>query len=482
MKLPISFSSKITFLICIFYFGFVTFILQRTPMIGIADNGDFGRVVSWVGIAPVNGENNSNLEYVNRYFNYTKITPGQMLSTQILFLYGAKIINNLINVQYFDLKIYGIIQTIIFSAGLFFLLKNIKKINSIIYTLFIPIVFIVFTDASYISYFNSFYQEGPGLIFLIIFLAVLTRVVGLKKTETTASALLCLFVSSLLLILAKPQYFVLSIPVVITMWLTFSQNIKKKKLVLFSFLIFSLSILYYFVGSSPIIKRWNAYNALFAQVLGSTTDQNRAQRVLGVETELLKYSGVPAYYSNSGVNDSEVDKYLGSPTLFKVLGYYIITPQELLNLSQKLAKVSFTTKIDFVGYYEKVSETRPLQQLNEFNWWTNFKENQLSNLSDYLIYFLLVNPIVWFVVFLKTKIKFFIIGEFISLAALSQFIIVLVSEGLFGVPPKHLFLYDVLFDLELFFCIGAILWSIELFLERVVWIKRLIPTHLNFAN
>lgn len=435
-------------------------------MLGIANNGDFERASHWAGISTGTENTAPNLDWVIRYYPESSLQMGGMVSSQLIFLVIARLINDIFHHGIFDLQILGAVQASFFSVAIFFLLFYAKKLNTKLFILLVPFIFFMLIDSSYVSYFNTFYQESSGLIFLFTFLAItLKEVLEAKNSVSTLNFWLYSIVA-ILLVIAKPQYFILFIPILILHFQIFFNKIPLKYQLIFIISLICISITYGLIGATPLTRKWNVYNSLFAQILGNTSDQNRVSQIFNLDKQSLRYAGIPAYEFGSGINDPEIQKYLTLQTFNHVWEYYLLTPEELIQTSNNLSQLSFTTRINFLGYYEKSEISYPTQQSKDFNIWSQWKENTLSQFYLLLIPFLLTSLLVFFLHWIKSKKRILTIGIFLTLSALSQFFIVLFTEGQFGVPSKHLFLFAIFFDLILYFSLLYwIYFSIQLSLK-----------------
>jgi hypothetical protein len=431
--------------------------MLKPPIRGIADQGDFERMMTWIGVTyQSNDYDVKYFHWVNRFFNLGEMKVGDVVSSEIIFLFIARFINLFINRTTFDLNILGIVQTFFFSAVLSLNFYYLKKINTFLGFLFIPFALFVFTDIGYTAYFNSFYQESSGLIFLFLTLAIILKSIyeiGSKKDHTN---LILLTISSVLLISAKSQYFILFIPVVFSLYMLFRTSISTKTLRTIGFFLMVFSFVYYFLGTPNIIKRWNVYNSIFPQILSSSSDPERAMKILKLDSKFLKYSGIAAFMPNNGVDDPDLEKSLTPAAFPRIILYYVVTPKELITLSKDIAKRSFTTIVYYLGYYEKSSGHPSDENPVNFNLWSRFKSHKLEKLYIVLLPFLIFILIATVIVNLLTNNIHSIPIFFVVSSALCQFLVITFSQGVCGGVEKFLFLFDICFDISLFVLGSAI--------------------------
>lgn len=451
-------------LVALIYFLIVTINIQSTPMIGISDNGDFARTTKSLGIVHINGGDGTG-QYLGRLERYYRIKDSSKytgsFSSGLGVLFLAKLINMAFHPTVFDVKVLGTINTLMFSVGVFLFLFYLRKVNKITYLLSIPFILLVFTDTAYSAYFNSFYEEASGLIFAIVLMAFIFKSIGDKTKKNAKTNFFLVLISSVLLITSKPQYFVLFIPVIVIIPLLFKHKLKKTTLTVAVASICILAVSYYIFGTAEVVKKWNVYNTVFAQVLGSSGNRSHAIDMLGIDSRYLKYAGIPAYSELGGVNDINIKKYLSVTMFVRVLTYYITTPAEVLNLSQKLSKISFSPTIPFLRYYEDA-----IGEHNGFNFWSDFRLNWLSKFYKWQPALLIISLLLSVLLYKNMRRNIFVVGIFISLSAVSQFCVVLVSEGVFGVPEKHLLLFNAFRDTLLIYWMLVFVFWLRLLLSK----------------
>lgn len=429
--------------------------------VGIADQGDFYRMMDWSGIAYANPESSSNyFNWINRYYLLTEGKAGIVLSSEILIVLFTRAIHSFLNLNQFDIKILGLVHAILVSTALYTIFFFLKKLNKFYFFIAVPMIFYMLLDVGYLAYFNSMYQEPSGLIFLLFAIGAILKILSEKKKKTSYGSVLFI-VYSLLLIATKAQYFVLSIPVIIAFILLFKDLISKKVILFISTVIFLFSLGFYFVSTPPIIKKWNVYNTSFAQVLGNASDKERAANILKIDQRYLSYAGRAAYTDDSGIGDVGVSKYLNTITMLRVLKYYFLTPKEFFSTMFEVARQSTRITVYYLGYYPENSGFLPLTQPSSPNSWGQVRQNILKPIAAIISLLLVFVPAFFYFRYKKYQEKFSLLGLFLSLSAASQFFMVVVSEALIGGPEKHLFLFSILLDfLFIFFflfCLKRIL-------------------------
>jgi len=432
-------------------FSIIFYSMLTPPIRGIANQGDFERMMIWIGATYQNNDDaKTHFHWVNRYFSLGPPQFGNVISSEIPFLFLARSINTWLHPVLFDINVVGILHTLLFCIILSVNFYYLKKYNAVYGYLFIPFAAIVLTDIGYTAYFNSFYQESAGVLFLFTTLTIIVKTIQEKNRKTAKGNILLYCISSLLLISAKAQYFILCVPVILTLYILFYSKKRKLLLGVLSFFITVFSFAYYFLGTPQIVKDWNIYNSVCAQILNSTGNPERALRILKLNQNFLKYRGLFAEDIHSGINDPQLQRFF-TPGIFpRIILYYIKTPNEFISLSREIGKYSFSTTVGYLGYYEHAPGHSPGEQPKGFALWSNFKQMAFPHGHRIIMLVMGSSLLLLLYVYLYKKNIAGALILFISVSACSQFLIVAFSEGISGSIEKVLLLFDLLFDLLLF--------------------------------
>lgn len=167
--------------------------LMFKPIIGVADNGDFARIMSTTGLSY------KTMDYNERYFNFVNrefimTLPFQKgvgyFSTEVILVFIAKIVSRIVlfNRGIFDIRFLGFLYCCLFLLSIYLLIKYNKRPIPIINIISIILTVLVFTDLGYISYFNSLY--GEALSYTALLLAVAVSIYIAKSQNPSAFALI----------------------------------------------------------------------------------------------------------------------------------------------------------------------------------------------------------------------------------------------------------------------------------------------------
>ena len=132
------------------------------PYTGLADNGDFAKVTGRYSLAPVDPGPQPTFHFFNRLWqnepNATYVSP--YWGVEIWLTQAAVWIGK---TNPFDIRWLGLIHVLIFAAAAWLLIQ--KRIPPNLFAI------LAFTDAAYVTYFQSFYFDAASILFLLLLIA-----------------------------------------------------------------------------------------------------------------------------------------------------------------------------------------------------------------------------------------------------------------------------------------------------------------------
>ncbi len=142
------------------------------PIIGLADNGDFDKILGLVGLK------HAAMSYEERFFHYINsqflfAEPGWYasgyLTSETLIIWVARAIGSLVSKDgVFDIRIVGELQAIILLFSLALVLSAARGLQPISRRVLALLLVVMFTDVGYVSLLNSFYSQTASFLFLLV--------------------------------------------------------------------------------------------------------------------------------------------------------------------------------------------------------------------------------------------------------------------------------------------------------------------------
>ena len=423
------------------------------PSIGLADNGDFSRILGAVGLE----YSTSDLDA--RHFNYFVPTykfessgewDAQVLTSENLLVLCAMAMDRLASkTGLFDVRALGALHAALFLLAVWLLLRLSAKLNLATRIVASILLVLMFCDVGYVAYFNSLYCEPGSFVFL--FLTVATAL-NLAKEPASLARLGAWLLASVLLLSAKPQNSLLGILLAgYGFWIARRLPRGRRRMpVACSVALCLVSVLLQW--STP---RWLArhywYNAVFYELLRySPTPRADLQR-LGLDPDLEKYKGTNMFSADVPVEDPEFEA-----AFFNRIGntrlalFYLGHPSRLVGVAQRAAQGAFSLRPSYLGNFEKSRGLAPRAQSQAFQLWSKLRESAAPRSLWFVAVFFAVSAIAALAVSLKTgsrQLEAVMVLQLLLIPmALEQLVLAEAGCGQYELV-KHLFLFNLLFDL-----------------------------------
>ncbi len=190
-------------------------VLFSPNIAGVADNGDFNRV-----LRPVMMWYQEGLSHAQTYFNYVMerydiLTPLPLiqptyLNTHLLVVWLAKTVNVIFcSREIFYIRVLGGVYCCLMLWASWLIMRGIKTkrlwMNLLLFALYV----FIFGDSGHLLYFNSLFAEPTAFVFFLLAAGYLLQMV---RAEQVKLHMAVLFFAALLLFLgAKVQYALLSV-------------------------------------------------------------------------------------------------------------------------------------------------------------------------------------------------------------------------------------------------------------------------------
>jgi hypothetical protein len=434
----------------------LSLVLMLRPITGIADNGDFARIMNSTGLSTLSDlREDRYFGYVNRLYNTSYIIPfgGRYLSTQIpLVVLAVYISKALSGALLFDIRTLGAIYTLILAAAVFLTIRCIRKRSGYVSVFSALVLLLILCDIGYTAYFNSLYGEPVTFTFLLLMAGT---ALTLATAEKPAVWMLLLFGTAALFFSGAkvqngPSGLLAALLCIRLVWLRKDTIWRSIAMVSAAAVVFvSLSC---YLGVSKEIKVCNKYQSVFYGILKNSPDPAGDLQELGLDPSLAPLAGTN-YFMESypiDIRTPEFKKMIYENINYtKVAGFYLKHPSRFLQKLEFAAANGFQLKQGF-GNFEKYPGINYKQTTNSMGFWSDFKMKVLPHTlffigAFYVVVFLALvyeygradNPGKRFLV------EFF---GFIAITGAMQLILPIIADGEADIS-KHLFLFDVSFDM-----------------------------------
>lgn len=446
------------------------FILFVPPYIGMADNGDYFRILYSNGL--FFNDPNYDSQYLGyfvknygilQYFNENGAT---IFSSQSIFIKMSMVINQwFYSTEIFDIRFQAAIYLVLYVIGIYLLVEALtwKHRNIRAYIISLLTIFI-FADSAYIAYFNSFFSESVVLISLIYLVA---SVLLIRMGRYNVYPLLIVFTAaSILLTTSKQQN--APVGVIIAVMGILLIFVKKSNIYRVVTAVSLASILFAGIGSYILIsdefKNINKFHAMNRGVLLNSTDPEVALETFGIDRQYAVLSGDIYYlpYSTVDVNSNMLEEnFYNKYGYFSILAYYIMHPTKAAEMMDLAAKNGFAIRPAAMGSYEQSAGKEFGAQTSFFSLYSNLKEASAPKTFGFIVIWASViigyfAPT--FIAAIRKKdreamITFPLMITLIGIG-LSAMLVSIIGAGDADLA-KHQFLFTSCFDVITYLCISS---------------------------
>ncbi|MFU1795982.1 hypothetical protein ACM1RC_19135 [Paenibacillus azoreducens] len=434
------------------------------PYIGMADNGDYFRVLYSNGLYFNNPDYDSlYLGHFNKQFGifqYFNENGATLTSSQSLLIRLSVWINQLFNQQVFDIRVQAALLTILYTVAVYLFVEALtwKMKPKYGYLVAVLAVFL-FADTAYTAFFNSFFSESMVWIMLIYLFA--SGLLLFRKRYSDYAMMIIFFISGLFLTTSKQQNapvgIIIAVMGIIFIFVRKQRGYRAMVASSLAFLILAGIATYVLIPKEFV--NINQYHAMTRGVLMQSEDPEATLKSFGINKQyaVLNESIYYEPYTTVDVNSKILeDNFYNHYGFVSILAYYITHPDQAGKMMDLAAKNAFTIRPPAMGNYEK-SAGKPFgAQTKFFSGYSELKKALAPKTFGFIIIWMLVVTGMYaphFVAAMKAR-------DVRSMVRL-PLILMLMFMGLSGIfvsiigagdadLSKHEFLFTAAFDLVTF--------------------------------
>ncbi len=359
------------------------------PIVGLADQGDFRRVIGKFGYGPAKPATFYTFLTLKYVRDPTYRWPEwEQISSEDLFVGTAVLVNTLISKDgTLDIRVIGLIHALAFLGALTWLLQSTQGLRGKYYV-WIALLLIT-TDVARVVYFNTFYAEPASYIFCILLLSEGARLC----VEGVSPAWLARWsLWTVLFVLAKTMNAPLGLLLAAyTIRLTWGSNLMKPAWIGATAIV--LTCVFCIVTAPPPMRDVNAYEMVFLAVLPESKAPSADAAALGIDPALTVLSGVGAWETTSAYPQLRARKVIGANiTVFTVLRFYLMRPARTWRRIRRQLPVAIRVRPP-LGSLDRSSGSPPGSTSSAFSLLTDFHERLLVAAAR-LLFLLLPIPAV----------------------------------------------------------------------------------------
>ncbi len=441
------------------------------PIIGLADQGDFMKLLGPLGYAPVPKGPEHKYSYVTRRYvedpSY-RAPRFEQLTSEIIPAKTAIVLHNFFaGPGTFDITLFGFLHMMLFLsalARLFYVTRGLAM-----YGIIWALILFVLTDTAYVAYWNSLYTEPSSCIW---FLFLLAESITLCTSERIALGPVVRWnIFAILWIMAKTQNAPLCIPLgaygLSIAWRALDRKIRGAAIAGVMAMVVAGTVMYRSLLPAP--KVTPLYNAVFYGILPGSLDPQSDLIALGLNPVYARYSGTLPWSPDTGVADGVlVNAILANVTPFRLTEFYVRRPARTWRHVRALLPTYLSLRPEFCGNFDISAGRPPGARSDAIALWSRFHERGLSRVGPLLLVALLLAVVGGCLVSILNRRSPVVVrrwtelGTCLAACCLTAFLVAALGDAYDN--AKHQFLFNLLLDACLVFGFVAALQY-----ERRTW-------------
>ena len=341
------------------------------PVVGVANNGDFGKLLDRFRLGGPNEFQYISTRYVVDQRNHFQ---SGYWSSELVLIWPMLQINTVISKDgSFDLRLMGVIQGSLFLLAIALFVPLLAGLNRSMRMAICAAVLFMFCDFAYVGYFNSFYMDVSAYLFLVLAVVVYLRVVRWRRRSDSIMLVIC----CALVIASKAQHAILSVWFAVLFWaardILWSARRAAAGVVPVALLLGGWVV---FRSSAPAdYTAKNEFNVIFFQILPHARDVDGALRELRLDDSYRMWIGTHAYSQGSRLEDPAFYvPFLQRVSYGRIALFYLKHPTD--------AYRALRTSLDEAGRYRMPmgnfdvgSGQPPLAESRSFCGWSDLKRH-----------------------------------------------------------------------------------------------------------
>jgi hypothetical protein len=186
--------------------GVLTWKLLLPGFIGLANNGDFGKVAGPLCISDADNGADNFVFFRSDYVRGPKYCyEPHVMSSEIGLAWLASSIEKIMtDPARFDIRWLGALHVLIFLGFYFSVLLLLRRLNTIARVILSLTALWIFADTGLIAYFNSFYTDAAAILGGLV--AVILAVHLMTQSRASVSGLVAFGLAALLFVMSKGQH------------------------------------------------------------------------------------------------------------------------------------------------------------------------------------------------------------------------------------------------------------------------------------
>ena len=438
------------------------------PIVGLADNGDFGKVIGRFGLE---ARVHQHVSYINVVYDLhpERVWRSGFSSTEILFAQLSVWLNSAASKDgSFDLRSIGIIHGALFLLAVWLFVPLLEGERRAVRWATCAVALFFFCDMMYAAGLNSFYMDEPAYLFLLLTAVAYLRVIRFGRRLDG----ILLTVFPLLAVTAKAQHApaCLVIAVLFVFAAKELEALPRSHWYAAAACLTIVSGLMMWKAQPSDYASYSLYNVVFDEILPHSNNAGRTMAELGLDDSFRPHIGQVAFQPTSGMFDPAFhQRFMQELSYGKLAVYYTRHPsvayRTMVDLLSEAGRQHTFGNFDLSAGYPPYTESRAFSLWSGVKRYFFFQHGQ-TLLFAFLALAVLFNLELWLN---RTRLPRGALpgGLCLAAAALVEMCLAALCDSLD--PVRHSMIFFALFDAIVLGCAWFAL-------------RALLPKDLNFAR
>lgn len=440
--------------------GALIFQLGVPPIVGLADDGDFARLMGPVGLQyPVR-------EYDRMYWNY--VTPvysivrpfwkSRYMSTErALVAFTRFVAADVFGSRRYDIRLLGAVHVVIFLGALALMLAALRSLPLAARAAIGIALVVIFSDVSYAAPFNSFYSQTASLLAFLLAAGMAGNALATPGPRRFRFVL-GYWLAAAMLVLSKPQESVLApILALLGVFLAAPATRRAKAAGAAAAAALCAAACFYYASTPLPLSRAGRYFALFDEILPNSPDPARDLRELGLPADWVRHANTTPYDHATVMSDEEFrGRFEAGFGTRQLLGFYASHPKRLASLLRRGCAAALVTRPQPLGNFAEAPGVPPGAKSRAFALWSDAKAG-LRKQGVWLLPLVLAGNVAgglagFFLGATRLRRRVFLATAVLAAMAALEFGVVMLAQGRIDLD-RHLYVFQAMLDLS--FLIGV---------------------------
>lgn len=346
----------------------VSFQIFVPPVIGLADSGDFTKIIGRFDLYQTRGQANGFADTTYAIDPQHHWTSGY-LSSEILLAGLAVGLNRCFSSTTFDLRSIGAVHATLYLLAFYLALPLFRGFSVLRRVLLISIIILILGDVMYVSALNSFYMDTAAWIFLCLGTVLYLRSLRWPTKTNRIAMLVCLP----LLLTAKTQHIMAGCVLLVLILVTRRPLGFHRPWLAGTAAAALVGMLVAYIGTPWDYASIQPFNIIFYDLLPHSDNVPRDLAQLGLDDSYKRWIGMHTYSPGSPMLDLNFVRMFQQRTGFgRIAVFYARHPGAAWRiLMESLGEAG--RQRPYLGNYDRTTGAREFQESNAFSAWSSLK-------------------------------------------------------------------------------------------------------------